>query len=288
MMTPLRTPRPIGPNIAIIAKTNSIRLMRQICLMAAISIRPRAVAIRIAPSTGMGMTLRAGARKTRVATRVAAATMLVTCERPPTFKLTAVRESGGTNRNGADQAGRNVRGTESDQLAVRIDLISADRPETAGGDDARSEADQKDRGRAERQCFQGKAGKPWQVQRGQIRRDIADHGDAASFKVEDRRKHHREHQDQTGPGTGKRTIRTTCNKPNMPRASTRDGQWIDPAFCRSSTIGLSKPSDSMSTPVTRSICPIRIESEMPVKNPVRIGRDRKFARTPSRSTHAAR
>ena len=29
------------------------------------------------------------------------------------------------------------------------------------------------------------------------------------------------------------------------------------------------------------ICPIRIESEMPAKNPVRIGRDRKLARTPS-------
>ena len=92
----------------------------------------------------------------------------------------------------------------------------------------------------------------------------------------------------TGPGTGKRTIRKICNNPNIPKANTRDGQWIDPAFCRSSMTGLSKPSDSMSTPVTRLICPTKIDSEMPVKNPIRIGRDRKFARTPSRSTHAAR
>ena len=91
MRTPLRTPRPIGPSSAIIAKANSMRLTRQSCLRAAISIRLMAVAIRIAPSTGIGMIFRAGARKTRVAIKVAAATMLDTCERPPTVRLTAVR-----------------------------------------------------------------------------------------------------------------------------------------------------------------------------------------------------
>ena len=57
--------------------------------------------------------------------------------------------------------------------------------------------------------------------------------------------------------------------------------------CRSSSTGASRPSASISTPVKRPICPIRIESEMPMKNPVRMGRDRKVARMPSRSTHAA-
>ena len=52
-----------------------------------------AVAARIAPSAGIGIILRAGPRNSNVAIKVAAATMLVTCERPPTVRLTAVRES---------------------------------------------------------------------------------------------------------------------------------------------------------------------------------------------------
>ena len=92
----------------------------------------------------------------------------------------------------------------------------------------------------------------------------------------------------TGPGTGKRVIRTTCSSTNMAAASRSVGRWIDPAFCASSTRGATRPSASILTPVIRPICPIRIESDTPAKKPVRIGRDRKVARTPSRSSRASR
>ena len=60
--TPLRTPRLIGAKSAIIAKTNSTRLMRQISRSAGMSMRLRAAAIRMAPSAGSGRIESAGWR----------------------------------------------------------------------------------------------------------------------------------------------------------------------------------------------------------------------------------
>ena len=60
--TPLSTPRLIGAKSAIIAKTNSIRLMRQISRSAGTSIRLSAAAIRMAPSAGIGRMASAGCR----------------------------------------------------------------------------------------------------------------------------------------------------------------------------------------------------------------------------------
>jgi hypothetical protein len=51
---------------------------------------------------------------------------------------------------------------------------------------------------------------------------------------------------------------------------------------------LSSPSASIFRPVNRPIWPIRIDSEMPVMNPVRIGRDRKLATMSRRNSRAIR
>jgi hypothetical protein len=44
----------------------------------------------------------------------------------------------------------------------------------------------------------------------------------------------------------------------------------------------------MASPVTRPICPIMINREIPAKKPARIGRDRKFASAPSPTSRAPR
>ncbi|MCY1229060.1 hypothetical protein D9M72_414110 [compost metagenome] len=93
MTTPFKTPRPIGPHKAIRAKTNSIRLTRHMRLRPSRSIKLSAVAARIAPNAAIGRMRRTLPRNTSTAMRVAAATRLAICERPPTAKLTAVRES---------------------------------------------------------------------------------------------------------------------------------------------------------------------------------------------------
>ncbi|MCY1229061.1 hypothetical protein D9M72_414120 [compost metagenome] len=83
-------------------------------------------------------------------------------------------------------------------------------------------------------------------------------------------------------------MRATCKSAKQAKANASVGQWIEPACRRSSSTGDTKPSDSILTPVKRLICPTRIDSEMPAKKPVRIGRDRKVASTPSRTRRAIR
>ena len=92
----------------------------------------------------------------------------------------------------------------------------------------------------------------------------------------------------SGPGTGKRAAFTPCSTASMAKASATEGQWMLPALRASSTKGRIRPSASIWTPVKRPIWPTRIESEMPMKKPVRIGRDRKLASTPSLSARASR
>ena len=55
----------------------------------------------------------------------------------------------------------------------------------------------------------------------------------------------------TGPGTGRREALVACSTTNMAAARPSDGQWIVAASRASSTRGGSRPSASMSTPVTR-------------------------------------
>ena len=92
----------------------------------------------------------------------------------------------------------------------------------------------------------------------------------------------------SGPGTASRAIVTPCSTASIASASATEGQWMLPACFASSTNGAIRPFASIETPVKRPIWPTRIESEMPMKKPVRIGRDRKLASTPSRSARARR
>ena len=73
----------------------------------------------------------------------------------------------------------------------------------------------------------------------------------------------------------------------MATASASDGQWISAALRANSTSGGIRPSASRLMPVMRPSWPMRIESEMPAKKPIRIGRDRKVERTPRPSNRAA-
>ena len=137
MTTPLRTPRPIGPHIAMSAKTNSMRLMRQICLRAARSIRLMAVAARIAPSAGIGIILRAGAEKQQCRDQGRGGHDARHLRAAANGQVDCRARVGGRHREGAEKARGDVRSAKSDQLAVRIDRIATDRPKAAGRNDAR-------------------------------------------------------------------------------------------------------------------------------------------------------
>ena len=87
----------------------------------------------------------------------------------------------------------------------------------------------------------------------------------------------------SGPGSaGSRAASTRSNTSRLP-AKSSVGQWISLARRAISRIGPTRPSLATFTPVKRPICPTRIETEMPLMKPMRIGRDRKLATTPSRS-----
>jgi hypothetical protein len=90
----------------------------------------------------------------------------------------------------------------------------------------------------------------------------------------------------TGPGTGSLRIRTAWRRRNIAAPSASEGQWIKSALSTISKSGPINPSDSIFKPVRRPIWPMMIESEIPARKPVRIGRDRRVASIPSRSARA--
>ena len=146
MTTPFSTPSPIGPQSAISAKTNSMRLIRQICRSASTSISesPRPRGWRRARGSARSAGPRRGRRggdQRRRGTRPAS-----WCARPPTHVDRRARIRGG-HREGAEQAGRDIGRAEADELAVGVHLIAAAGAEAARGHDAGAEADQEHRAR---------------------------------------------------------------------------------------------------------------------------------------------
>ena len=191
----------------------------------------------------------------------------------------------GGDREPAEAARREIGGAEADQLAVRLDLGALAGAEAAGGDDAGAEGDREDRAGAEEdRSSSGSAAGRRDGEARQPGGDVADDRDAVAAEVEERRRAATASTTTTsGPGTGKRAAFTPCSTASMAKASATEGQWMLPALRASSTNGRIRPSASIWTPVKRPIWPTRIESEMPMKKPVRIGRDRKLASTPSRA-----
>ena len=92
----------------------------------------------------------------------------------------------------------------------------------------------------------------------------------------------------TGPGIGRRNTREASRTANIATASASDGQWMSAALRARSTKGAIRPSEVTGAPVTRLSWPVMIESEMPAKNPTRIGRERKVESTPSPSARPPR
>ena len=157
MTTPFSTPRPIGPQSAISAKTNSIRLMRQISRSAARSIRLSAAATRMAPSAGIGRMRSAGAEKEERRDQRRRGDDAGDLRAAADGQVDRGARVRGGDREGAEEPGGDVGGAEADQLAVRVDRVAAARAEAAGGDDAGAEADEEDRGGAEQDACRAAA-----------------------------------------------------------------------------------------------------------------------------------
>ena len=211
--------------------------------------------------------------------------MLVTCERPPTLRLTAVRESEAPTGIAPNRPGADIRSAKSDEsrfgsteyppIVPKVRAVMTPDPKLT----RKIAAEPKPAPRED----QPTAARSARVVPSVCRR-------RSRCRVLQSRKARKAPR----KGRGRQRVRalqkrTILNMAGAAEHDQRQHQRGRPSACASSsTTGRIKPSASMSTPVTRLICPIRIESEMPVKKPIRIGRDRKLARTPSRSTQAAR
>ena len=158
-----------------------------------------------------------------------------------------------TGKRGEEARG-DVGRAEPRQLAVRVDLVAAAGPEAARRYDARTEADEENRGSTERDHIERDAGVGRQSRlpagRWECRRRLR------SRAPRSRRPPTAPSRDTTtttGPGTGSLRIRAPWSTRNIATPSASEGQWISPALPMSSMIGRNNPSDSIFTPVSRPI-----------------------------------
>ena len=139
---------------------------------------------------------------------------------------------GSGDRESAEQARRDVGGTEADHFAVGVDRIAAARAKASGRDDPRRETDEEYGGRAEQEPVDREAGPGGSDSEGSTDGmspttaiPIPGNRIAAESMTETT-------TTTTGPGTGRRSMPTPCSTANMEAARRSDGQWTDRDLAR--------------------------------------------------------
>src|SRR6516162_6932281 len=185
--TPLRTPRPMTPSIAISANRKSARLVchsRRSSLASKRSITAEAMT---APNAATGRYSITSVSATSTKVNAAAATSPATCVRPPTASLIAVRESAPltgkppNNPEAMFAAPKPISSrlalTRYRFLAPKLRAVTMPLPKT----------DDKDAEGVLHQVVKLDPCRYPQCQTGQDCRDLSDRGDASRFEIEEER-----------------------------------------------------------------------------------------------------